>query len=117
MDRTQTPDRTRTILDPGTVDLLAMLLADRSPQCLEIPAAVASETTDLLRAAGVHQGEPGELIALLERSVAGGVCSLSVAMCDAAALVLADISATALPEAVRADELAALFKTKSQCAS
>jgi hypothetical protein len=110
-------DLTHTILNGGTRDLVEMLLADRSLACMAISAQVGVESAALIRTAGLRSGVAGRLADVLDESVLLECCLLNVPLCDAAAFVLGDIADTALPEAVRAGELAAFFREKSRIES
>jgi type 1 fimbria pilin len=113
MDEPRASNHTSTILEPGTEDLLTMLLTGPSRDCMVIPAALSTEAIGLLRSSGVCEGGAGRVATLLELSIVGASCSLSLGLCDATAVVLGDVAATALSGAVRAGELAEIFRLKS----
>ncbi|MEY9861370.1 hypothetical protein ABH935_007011 [Catenulispora sp. GAS73] len=104
------------MFDPDVKLLVEMLLDDKSLACISVPAALSGETAALLRAVGVHQIAAGKVADRLERSVLSGLCLINEHQCDAVELLLGEIAGTALPAAVRADQMATLFKTRRRTA-
>lgn len=104
------------MFDPDVTLLVEMLLDDGALACLSVPAAVSGEAAALLRAVGVHQVAAGKVADVLEQSVLGDLCLLNEHQCDAVELVLGEITETALPAAVRAGQLQALFKARRRTA-
>ena len=100
----------------GDADLdlvLDYLASDTSPVCLAVPAARAAETSTLLRSTVVHRARAEQLATLLDESVIGDRRLLSIPHLNALALLLGEISETALPEARQAEQLAAEYREKS----
>jgi hypothetical protein len=106
MDSSRTP----TILDDGMRLGIEHLLADESLACMNVTAELAVETAALLHADRHHQPLAGQVADMLEGSVMGGLCLLNVAKCTAASFLLEEIAETALPDAVRAADLAGTFR-------
>ncbi|WP_194913230.1 hypothetical protein [Catenulispora rubra] len=103
--------RTPTILDDGMRLAIEHLLVDESPAGMDVTAELASQAVALLRADEYHQPLAGRIAKMLEGSVLGNQCLVSVAHCTAVSFLLGEIAETALPNAVHAGNLAGVFRT------